>query len=52
LRAVTDDGVLRYAEDLAVQEAIAGEIEGIDLDLGFLPGVDEPDVASESRFLF
>jgi hypothetical protein len=25
-----------------VQEAVAGEIEGIDLDLGFLPGWTKP----------
>ena len=42
---VADDGVLRDAEHLAVQEAVAGEIEGVDLDLGFLPGVDKADVA-------
>ena len=28
-----------------VQEAVAGEIEGIDLDLGFLPGLHKADVA-------
>src|SRR5216683_6971260 len=42
---VTDDGVLRDAEHLALQEAVAGEIESIDLDLGFLSGTDKADVA-------
>ena len=35
--ACPDDGVLRDADDLAVQQAVAGEVEGIDLDLG-VPG--------------
>ena len=39
------DGVLRDAQHLALQQAVAGEVEGIDLDLGLLPGVDEADVA-------
>ena len=28
-----------------MQKAVAGEIEGVDLDLGFLSGVDKADVA-------
>ena len=42
---VADDGVLRDGEHLAAQEAVADEIEGVDLDLGLLPGTDKTDVA-------
>ena len=28
-----------------MQEAVAGEIEGVDLDLGFMAGLDKADVA-------
>src|SRR5262249_51445728 len=42
---VADDGVLRDAEHPAVQEAVAGEIESVDLDLGVLSGLDKADVA-------
>ena len=45
LRLVARDGVLRDAQHLAVQQAVAGEVEGVDLDLGLLAGVDEADVA-------
>ena len=39
------DGVLRDAQHLAVENAVPGEIEGVDLDLGVLAGTDEADVA-------
>jgi hypothetical protein len=45
LRLVAGDGVLRHAEHLAVQQAVAGEVEGVDLDRGALAGMDEADVA-------
>ena len=28
-----------------MQQPVAGEVEGVDLDLGLLPGLDEADVA-------
>jgi hypothetical protein len=40
LLPVADHGVLRDGKHLAVQETVAGKIEGIDLNLGVLPGVD------------
>ena len=39
------DRIRRDAQHLAVEQAVSGEIEGIDLDLGLLAGVDEADVA-------
>ena len=38
------NGVLRHVEDFAVQESIAGEVEGIDLDSGVLVGANKADV--------
>ena len=43
--SLADDGVLGDAEHSAVQEAVTGEIEGVDLDLGFMAGLDKADVA-------
>ena len=45
LQAIADHGVLRHRQHLAMQQAVAGEIEGIDLDLGFLPRLHKADVA-------
>jgi hypothetical protein len=43
--------ILRDADDLALQEAVAREIEGVDLYLGLLAGADEADVAiGDHRF--
>src|SRR5215469_16774400 len=49
LWAITDHGVLRDRNDLTMQQAVASEIEGIDLDLGSLSGVDEADIAVRHR---
>src|SRR6185312_3154534 len=45
LRTVANDRILGDAQHLAVQQAVAGEIEGVDLDLRLLSGVHEADVA-------
>src|ERR1700738_1696523 len=45
LRLVLRDRVARDAEHLALEETIAGEGEGIDLDLGVLARTHEADVA-------
>src|SRR5262249_37190197 len=45
LLPVTDDSILRDSVDLAVQKSVTGKVEGVDLDLGFLSGVDEANVA-------
>jgi hypothetical protein len=37
--------VLRYAQHAAVQQPVAGEVEGIDFDFGILIDVNETDVA-------
>ena len=42
--AIADDGILRDGKHPAVQEAVAGEIEGVDLDLGILASTNEADV--------
>src|SRR5262249_12233781 len=44
LRLVADDGVLGHALHRAVQQAVAGEVEGIDLDFHTLARRDEADV--------
>jgi hypothetical protein len=44
-RFVPRDRVLRDAEHLAAQQAVAGEVEGIDLDLGILARAHEADIA-------
>ena len=36
---------MRHGEHLALQQAVAREVEGIDLDRGLLPRLDEADVA-------
>src|SRR5262249_18391495 len=41
LLPVADNGVLRYAEHPAVQQAVTGEVESIDLDVGVLFGLHE-----------
>ena len=43
-RLVAHDRVLRHADHLAVQQPVAGEVEGIDLDLGVVAVVHEADV--------
>ena len=43
--SLADDGVLGHGEHPAMQEAVSGEIKGINLDLGFLTGVHKADVA-------
>src|ERR1700722_9818292 len=43
------DGILGYTQDPAVQQAIAGEAEGIDFDLCCLTNVNESDVAIRDR---
>ena len=45
LLPVAHDGVLGDTENLAVQEPIAGEVEGVDLDLGFLSGLHKANIA-------
>ena len=45
LRIVPDNGVLGQIDDAAVQKTVAGKVESIDLDLGFLPDMNETDVA-------
>ena len=45
LQIVLADGIVRHAQHRAMQQAIAGEIEGADLDLGHLPRLDKPDIA-------
>ena len=45
LRNVADDGVAGHAHDPAVEQAVAREVERVDLDLRFLAGVHEADVA-------
>jgi len=45
LLPVADHRILRDAIHLAVQKAVTGKIEGVDLDLSFLSGVDEANVA-------
>src|SRR5262245_8084811 len=45
LLPVADDRILRNSTYLAVQKAVTGEVEGIDLDFGVLPGMDETNVA-------
>src|SRR5947207_6453043 len=42
---VADDRILRDTEHPTMQQAVAREIEGIDLDLRVLPGMYEADVA-------
>ena len=36
LLTIADDGILRNVKHLAMQKAVTGEIEGVDLDLGVL----------------
>jgi hypothetical protein len=42
LRFVASDRVMRDGEDLAVQQAVASEVEGIDLDRRILPTSTKP----------
>src|SRR5712671_7076001 len=44
LRFVARNGVLRNAQHLAVNESVAREIEGVDLDFNIVAHVDEADV--------
>ena len=45
LRLVAGDGVLGQADHFAADQAVVGEIECVDLDLGILPDVYKADVA-------
>src|SRR5229473_5939452 len=45
LMPVAGDGVARNAQHIAMQQPVAGEIEGIDLDRGALSGDNETDIA-------
>ena len=44
-RNVADNRVLRHAQNLAVKQAIAGEVECVDLDLCILTNVNKADVS-------
>jgi len=51
LRLVVRDRVRRDAQHFAVKQAVAAEVEGIDLDLSVLAGVNEPDIAVQHHGL-
>src|SRR5262249_38047847 len=48
---VVRDRVWRDAQHYAVKQAVAAEVEGVDLDLSVLAGVNEPDVAVQHHGL-
>jgi hypothetical protein len=51
LTPVACDGIARNAEHAAMQQPVAGEIEGIDLDSGALSGDGETDIAVQHHRL-
>jgi hypothetical protein len=44
LRLVTGNGIMGDGENFGVQQTVAREVEGIDLDRRVLPDFDEADV--------
>src|SRR6516162_2405606 len=48
---VLRDRVRRDAQHFAVKQAVAAEVEGVDLDLCVLAGVNEPDIAVQHHGL-
>ena len=53
LRSFADYGIRRHAYHAAVQQPVAGKVERVDLDLGFLTRVYESDApVRDHRFHF